>query len=751
VRSPVTAYGVAVATVAAAVLLRWLLDPWVGNTVPFSTLYGAVALAVWYGGYRPAVVAAALGYLAANYFFIEPRGTFAIERVGDHLALGLYLLTCSIIIGFGEAMRVAQSRAAEQEESLRTTLASIGDAVISTDSESCITSMNAVAESLTGWKKEEAVGQRLDTVFRIVNEETRKAVRNPATRALREGVIVGLANHTVLIRKDGTDRPVDDSAAPIRDAHGHVLGCVLVFRDITARRRAERQLADDKARTESIVKHVIDGIIALDENGTVEAFNPAAEGLFGYRAEEVIGQNVKMLMPEPFHTEHDGYLANYRRTGQAKIIGIGREVEGRRKDGSTFPIDLAVSEFWLGKHRYFTGLVRDITERKRTEKQFYDLLIGLREGDRRKDEFLAMLAHELRGPLAPLSNMLEIMKRAAGDSGILEQARGTMDRQLGHLVRLVDDLIDVSRITRDKIELRRERVELASIIHQAVEACRPLAETAKHEVTVTLPPQPIHLHADPVRLAQVFSNILNNACKYTEPGGKIWLTAERSASDVVVMVKDTGLGIPPDKLGSVFEMFTQVDRTLERSQGGLGIGLTLVKRLVEMHGGTVEAHSEGLGKGSELVLQLPIPIEQPKHDELRPAAVTSAPARRILVVDDSADAASSLAMLLKIAGNETQTAHDGLEAVEAAERFRPDAILLDIGLPKLNGYDACRRIREQSWGKDIFMVALSGWGQQEDRRKSAEAGFNGHMVKPVDYAALTKLLASRSAMGRQLS
>jgi PAS domain S-box-containing protein len=636
----------------------------------------------------------------------------------------------------------------EEKERLHAMLTGIGDAVIVTDAEGHVTLMNQVAQTLTGWK-EEAAGRPLAEVFRIVNEQTHQPAENPVSKVMHQGRVVGLANHTVLVAKGGTELPIDDSAAPIRDGQGHIIGCVLVFRDITERRRAEQKRADDAARIESVVNHVIDGIITIDEDGTVEAFNPAAETLFGYKAEEVIGHNVKLLMPEPFYGEHDGYLANYRRTGQAKIIGIGREVKGRRKDGGTFPMDLAVSEFWLGKRRYFSGIVRDITERKRTEKQTYDLLIESKEGDRRKDEFLAMLAHELRGPLAPLRNMLEIMKRAEGDGNLLQQARSTMERQLGQLVRLVDDLIDVSRITRNKIELRKERVELASIIHQSVEACRHLAESARHDVSVTLPPQPIYLHADPVRLAQVFTNILNNACKYTEAGGNIWLTAERQGSDVLVTVKDTGVGIPTDQLGRVFEMFTQIDRTLERSQGGLGIGLTLVKRLVEMHGGSVEAFSEGPGRGSEFVVRLSVLIEKPEAVTPEPTSEpTKLTARRILVVDDNTDAASSLAMLLTLTGNETHTVHDGLEAVAAAERFRPDVVLLDIGLPKLNGYDACRRMREQPYGKSMFIVALTGWDQEQDRRKSKDAGFDCHMVKPVKLADLESMFAERQATGQ---
>jgi len=376
---------------------------------------------------------------------------------------------------------------------------------------------------------------------------------------------------------------------------------------------------------------------------------------------------------------------------------------------------------------------------------------ALRDADRRKDEFLAMLSHELRGPLAPLGNMLEVVKRAEGNAELVQQAYGTMERQLAQLVRLVDDLLDVSRITRNKMELRKQRVELASIVHHAAEACRPLGDTLQHEVTVTLPPEPVYLNADPARLAQVFQNLLNNACKYTEPRGSVWLTAERQAGDVLVTVKDTGLGIPPDKLASIFDMFTQVDASRERARGGLGIGLALVKRLVEMHDGTVEARSEGPGRGSEFVVRLPILTEtlQAVQQATEAGKDRAAVARRILVVDDNADSAESLTMLLQVSGHETHTAHDGLEAVAAAERFRPEVALLDIGLPRLNGYDAARRIREQPWGKDMVLVALTGWGQDEDRRKSKEAGFDLHMVKPVDLEILMQRLASLPSGSRR--
>jgi CheY-like chemotaxis protein len=388
------------------------------------------------------------------------------------------------------------------------------------------------------------------------------------------------------------------------------------------------------------------------------------------------------------------------------------------------------------------GSTRDITERKRAEDD-------LREADRRKDEFLATLAHELRNPLAPIRNGLQVLKLIGNAGHGVEQARTMMERQLTQMVRLVDDLLDVSRITRNKLELRKGRVELAAIVNSAVETSNPLIEAGGHELTVALPSEPIFLDADPSRLAQVFANLLNNAAKYTEQGGRVRLTAERHDNEVVVAVEDNGIGIRREMLPTVFEMFTQADRALERAQGGLGIGLTLVKRLVEMHDGTVEAQSAGHGQGSTFVVRLPVVLEPLERDQSHePSGEKQAvPKRRILVVDDNEDAAGSLSMLLKIMGNEVGEAHDGQEAVEAARTFQPSVILLDIGLPKLNGYEACRRIREQPGGKAVVIVALTGWGQEEDVRRSTEAGFNHHLVKPVDPADLARLLAELKSEG----
>jgi CheY-like chemotaxis protein len=323
-----------------------------------------------------------------------------------------------------------------------------------------------------------------------------------------------------------------------------------------------------------------------------------------------------------------------------------------------------------------------------------------------------------------------------------------MERQLGHMVRLIDDLLDVSRISRNKMELRRARVLLADVASSAVETARPAVEEAGHELTVSLPPEPVHLDADLTRLAQVFGNLLSNSAKYTPRGGHIWLSAGRRGQEVVVSVRDNGIGIPAESLRSIFDMFSQVDRSIERSTGGLGIGLALVKGLVEMHGGSVTAESPGLGQGSTFTVRLPVLEERagaapetPAEDGPRAAGAR----RRILVVDDNRDSAASMAMMLQLTGNEVRTAHDGIEAVEVAEVFRPEVILMDVGMPRLNGYEATRRIREQPWGRPVIIVALTGWGQEGDKLQARESGCNGHLVKPVSLPELERLLAEAEA------
>jgi CheY-like chemotaxis protein len=415
-----------------------------------------------------------------------------------------------------------------------------------------------------------------------------------------------------------------------------------------------------------------------------------------------------------------------------------------RPDGSVrwvrdraFPVRNGEGQFYR-----VVGIIDDFTERRNAEE-------ALKEADRRKDEFLAILAHELRNPLAPLRNGLQIIRLAGNDRAAVEQARAMMERQLEHFVRLVDDLLDLSRISRRKIVLNKQRIDLATVVNSAVESCDPLIKQSGHELTVTLPDELVYVDGDRTRLAQVLCNLLTNAAKFSERGSRIWLTAERQGSDAVVSVKDTGVGIPPHMLLQVFDMFAQVDRSLEKTQGGLGIGLSIVKRLVEMHGGTVEARSEGPGMGSEFLVRLPVVLslahgqEQAGDGDQRLARPTVR--RRILVVDDNVDIADSLAMMLEMTGNEVRTAHDGLEGVAAAAAYRPDMILLDIGMPKMNGYEACRRIREQPWGKGILIAAVTGWGQEEDKRRSQEAGFDHHLLKPVELTAIAKLLAELEA------
>lgn len=641
------------------------------------------------------------------------------------------------------ARQHAEEALRKHSEWLRITLSSIGDAVITSDADDRITFMNGVAESLTGWSQDEALGCRLPDVFRIIDEESRRPIETPTLRALREGTTGRLAHHTVLIAKDGSERPIGERAAPIRDEQGHVSGCVLIFRDISERRRAERDLAERSVAERflsALVDSSDDAIISKSLDGIILTWNASAERLFGYSAEQAVGRHISFLFPADRANEEDHIIARLRAGERVNHFDTVR----LRSNGEPVQVSLTISPIRDATGRVVgaSKIARDITERKRMEDVLRKYATELADANRRKNEFLATLAHELRNPLAPIRNAVQLLQLSGGNGDAVQATAEMLDRQVGQMVRLVDDLLDVSRISQGKIELRRERVELQSVIYLAAEGARSLVECMEHNLTITLPPEPLYLNADPTRLAQVLGNLLNNACKFTKKGGRLLLSAEREGEQAVVRVQDNGIGIATDHLPRIFEMFMQAETSLERATGGLGIGLTLVKNLVEMHGGAVEVHSAGIGQGSEFVLRLPILAETTEPVAPTVSVPPTVTARRILVVDDNRDSAQSLAMLLELSGHQTQTAHDGLQAVEVAESFRPDVVLLDIGLPKLNGYEVARKIRSEPWGSDIVLVALTGWGQEEDRRRSAEAGFDSHMVKPVDLKALMKLLAS---------
>jgi CheY-like chemotaxis protein/nitrogen-specific signal transduction histidine kinase len=421
----------------------------------------------------------------------------------------------------------------------------------------------------------------------------------------------------------------------------------------------------------------------------------------------------------------------------AHRAAVSNEIEIVRPDGTVLYVQNDVEPLY-DTHDVIYGCVSvcvDITDRKLAE-------MALRDADRRKDEFLATLSHELRNPLAPLRTAVELMRIARDDRAVVDKARATMERQLMHLVRITDDLLDVSRITQNKIEFRRERIDLRAVVHGAVEATRPMIDAQGHTLTIDLPDTPLWADADFTRLSQALSNLLNNAAKYTPSGGRVTVSAKGEASTVAISVADTGVGIPRDMLPRIFDMFTQLQAHRDRAHGGLGIGLTLAKRLVELHGGTIEAMSEGPNRGSRFTVHLPLLHEEAdlpsasRHDD--------APARagiRILIADDNEDTAEMMEVMLGFKGHDVRVAHDGFEAVAIAATFNPHIAFLDIGMPRLDGYEAARRIRALP-GRRAVLVALTGWGQEEDKRRSRDAGFDHHLTKPPEPDILERLIAS---------
>jgi PAS domain S-box-containing protein len=541
------------------------------------------------------------------------RSAYTAVAIAIWAAAGLaILLLISITV---ITLRDAERLRLVQEE-LATTLRSVGDAVISTDAAGAVRFMNAVAERLTGWSSAAARGQALESVFDIINEQTRAPVESPIARVLRDNTVVGLANHTVLRARDGSERPIEDSGAPIHGPDGQITGAVLVFRDATTDRTARRALIES----------------------------------------------------------------------------------------------------------------RD----------------ALREADRRKDVFLATLSHELRNPLAPIRTATHVLETPGLSPGDLERSRSIIARQVRHMASLLDDLLDISRITRGVLTLKSEAVDLHALMEAAIETAQPAIAARKHAFSVEWPTETIGLSADPLRLTQVIANLLTNAAKYTKTGGHIVLGARCNQSTIDIYVRDDGIGIAAQMLPRVFDMFSQIDAGHEHADGGIGIGLALVKGFVELHGGTVEAGSAGLDQGSEFMVRLPASLRTqapPARTPEKAPPTGSNGTRRVLIADDNRDGAEIMAMLLAHSGFEVQLAHSGPDALAVAAQQRPDIAVLDIGMPGMSGYEVARAIRSQPWGAGITLIAVTGWGQVDDKRMAKDAGFDHHLTKPIDPNALEQLMA----------
>jgi len=721
-------YAIPAAAVPATVLVTLLLPLHV-NPAPLFVV--AVLLSAWYGGLGPSLLASGLSVLAIDYFFYPPY--YALEfDISDAAWAGMFVLVSALVIWFAQSRKRAEAALRQQAAQLQEQAHALDLAhVVIRDLDGRIIAWNEGAVRMFGWKREEAEGQ---VSHALLQTQFPKPLAEIHTDLLGTGEWAGELVHT---RRDGGKVVVASHWVLQRDQQGNPVRVLEVNSDITERKQAEEALRASEQRFVRFMHHLPGLAWIKDLEGRYVYVNDATEKAFRTPRAQLSGRTDDEVFP----AETAAQFRENDRQALASETGILTTEILEHEDGvlhhslvSKFPILSSDGQATL-----VGGMAIDITDRVRVEE-------ALKEADRRKDEFLAMLSHELRNPLAALSNGLQILRMGGGTGQDPEQVQEMMERQLRQLVRLIDDLLDTSRISTGKIQLRKERVELALVVNEAVELSRPHIKAARHELTVTLPPKPIYLEADATRLAQLLLNLLHNAAKFTERGGCIWVNAGQEGEAVVIRVQDTGIGIPADMLPHVFEMFTQGDRSLEHTRSGLGIGLSLVRALVEMHEGTVEAHSAGPGCGSEFVVRLPLPAQKPQdHPRQEPQdGERAAPSRgwRILVVDDSKDSAEILARLLNLRGNSVRTAYDGPSALETAAAFQPNVVLLDIGLPGMNGYEVAKRIREQPQLQNVVLIALTGWGQEADRRRSHEAGFDHHLVKPVGFAALQRLLAS---------
>jgi PAS domain S-box-containing protein len=713
-----------------------------------------------------------------------------LKTTGD---LPLLLLVVSVIIALVTSGTVAWAVSRQeqtiraQREWLRVTLSSIGDGVIACDTQRQVTFLNPVSESLTGWKTEQALGQPIATVLRLINERTREQGADIAEQVLREGRVVAMANHTALLARDGREIPIEDSAAPITDALGNIAGAVVVFHDVTQRRRITNELKESEARLR-LLSSTAGRLLAAENPQTVvnELCQKVMDHLhcqafFNFLVDESAGRlalNACAGIPDNeirrlAWLDYGVAVCGCAARDKQRIIAedIFNSVDCRIELVKSYGIQaycchplmvqgqvIGTLSFGTRTRSRFTDedveIMRTVADQVATAMERVQGQRALRaanerlvEADQRKNEFLAVLSHELRNPLAPIRNSLHILGRAAPGGDQARRAQAIIERQVGQLSHLVDDLLDMTRISRNKIRLEREVLDLNDLVRRTVEDHRSLFDTSEVHVEVELAPEPIHVNADVTRLAQVVGNLLQNAGKFTSQGGhaRVLVSADSAARQAVIRVVDTGVGMPPEVLARLFQPFVQADTTLDRSRGGLGLGLALVKGLVELHGGEIRAHSDGLGRGAEFFVRLPLASEGVAAAKASRAGAVQRAGRRVLIIEDNMDAAESLREALEFGEHEVAVAYNGPDGLAKARQFQPEIVLCDIGLPGIDGYEVARTFRADDSLKGVFLVALSGYALPEDLQRASEAGFEKHLAKPPSLEKLEELLAQAPA------
>jgi PAS domain S-box-containing protein len=895
--SPFSRYGAAVALAGAAVIIRLALDPLWDVKLPYITLFPAIMLSAWMGGVGPGIVTTALTALAAEYFWVEPTGSWVVHDKTELVGLGLLAAIGVFISILNEAWRRGIDAVTASEERLRVTVQSLGDAVIATDDHGRVTQLNPVAEHLTGWAHDDAIGRRLDEVLVIVNEENRQPAANPVERVLREGTIAGLTNHTLLISRSGREIPIDDSAAPVRREDGTITGAVMVFRDISARRQVERERAErERVSRElaAIVESSEDAILGMRLDGTINAWNRAAERMYGYDATEAIGRSIRLVVPEHRVREEEDVLGRIRAGERVDHF----ETVRRRKDGTEFPVSLTISPVrdaagavvgaskiardvteqkraderfrlaveatrsrteelervldvipaavWIAKDsecrqvvgnksaaalfglppdtnfsqtpapgadapriRHFRGArellpselpmqraastgvaqpvaeiemylpdgrrltmiggavplldsvgrVRgvvsafsDISARKEIDEQRAELLsreqaarADLERAGRLKDEFLAVLSHELRTPLNAVLGYAQLLGSGALSPQRTAHALEAIQRNAQAQARLVESLLDLSRILAGKLELDFAKIDLSKVIDAAVDVVRPEVDAKQITLDVDMPRGGVALVGDANRLQQVFWNLLANAVKFTPQHGRIQIHVYRGDSQAEVKITDSGQGISPEFLPYVFDRFRQEDHS-QKSPSGLGLGLALVREMVHAHRGIVLAQSDGGGRGSTFVVTLPLtlPLSTRAHlvnggdDEEK---LVSLAGLKILVVDDDSDVRELLTLVLESRGAAVRTVSTTSEAMNSVNSDRPHVLLADLRMPREDGYALIRKLRAQERQRDdprLPAVAVTAYASGTDREKVIAAGYDWHVAKPIDADSLAR-------------